>query len=56
MNRILFCLLVIVSLPFGQLVEKILNEQGAKMSKAFLIKEIAETEEEKLEKFLFGMR
>ena len=28
----------------GQLVQKILNEQGAKMPKAFLIKEIAEAE------------
>ncbi len=40
----------------GQLVQKVLNEQGAKMPTAFLIKEIAETEKENMEKFLFGLR
>jgi len=40
----------------GKLVQKLLNEQGAKMPKAFLIKEIAEEEKENMEKFLFGLR
>jgi hypothetical protein len=40
----------------GQLVKKVINEQGAKMPKAFLIKEIAESEKENMEKFLFGLR
>jgi hypothetical protein len=40
----------------GQLVQKILNEQSAKMPKAFLIREIAESEKENIEKFLFGLR
>jgi hypothetical protein len=40
----------------GKLVQKILNEQGAKMPTAFLIKEIAETEKENMEKFLYGLR
>lgn len=40
----------------GQLVQKVLNEQGAKMPTAFLIKEIAETEKENMEKFLYGLR
>ena len=42
--------------PQGQLVQKILNQQSAKMPKAFLIKEIAESEKENMEKFLFGLR
>jgi hypothetical protein len=40
----------------GQLVHKTLNEQGAKMPTAFLIKEIAESEKDNMEKFLFGLR
>ena len=42
--------------PDGNLVQKVLNEQGAKMPRAFLIKEIAEAEKESMEKFLFGLR
>jgi hypothetical protein len=40
----------------GKIVQKVLNEQGAKMPKAFLIKEIAEAEKENMEKFLYGLR
>jgi len=40
----------------GKIVKKVLNEQGAKMPKAFLIKEIAEAEKENMEKFLYGLR
>jgi hypothetical protein len=40
----------------GQFVQKVLNEQGAKMPTAFLIKEIAETEKENMQKFLYGLR
>ena len=40
----------------GKLIQKVLNEQGAKMPTAFLIKEIAEAEKENMEKFLFGLR
>jgi hypothetical protein len=40
----------------GQLIQKVLNEQGAKMPTSFLIKEIAESEKENMEKFLFGLR
>jgi hypothetical protein len=40
----------------GQLVQKLLNEQGAKMPTAFLIRNIAESEKENMEKFLFGLR
>lgn len=40
----------------GKLVQKVLNEQGAKMPKAFLIKEIAESEKENMENFLYGLR
>ena len=40
----------------GQLVQKVLNEQGAKMQTAFIIREIAETEKENMEKFLYGLR
>jgi len=40
----------------GQLVQKVLNEQGAKMPTAFLIRNIAESEKENMEKFLFGLR
>ncbi len=40
----------------GNLIQKVLNEQGAKMPTAFLIKEIAETEKENMEKFLYGLR
>jgi hypothetical protein len=42
--------------PDGQVVQKLLNEQSAKMPKAFLIKEIAENEKENIQKFLFGLR
>jgi hypothetical protein len=42
--------------PEGQVVQKLLNEQSAKMPKAFLVKEIAESEKENMEKFLFGLR
>jgi hypothetical protein len=40
----------------GKQVMEILNEKGAKMPRAFIIKEIAETEKENIEKFLFGLR
>jgi len=40
----------------GHLVQKVLNEQGAKMPKAFLIREIAESEKENMEYFLHGLR
>ena len=40
----------------GQLLQKVLNEQGAKMPTFFLVKEIAESEKETMEKFLFGLR
>ena len=40
----------------GQLVQKVLNEQGAKMPTAFLIRDIAEAEKENMEKFLYGLR
>jgi hypothetical protein len=40
----------------GQLVQKVLNEQGAKMPTAFLIRNIAESEKENMERFLFGLR
>jgi hypothetical protein len=40
----------------GKPVQKLINQQGAKMPKVFLIREIAETEKENMEKFLFGMR
>lgn len=40
----------------GQLIQKVLNEKDAKMPKIFLIREIAETEKENMEKFLFGLR
>ena len=40
----------------GKIVQKVLNEQGAKMPKAFLIREIAESEKENIEKFLYGLR
>jgi hypothetical protein len=40
----------------GQVVQKVLNEQGAKMPTAFLIREIAETEKENMQKFLYGLR
>jgi hypothetical protein len=40
----------------GKPVKKVLNEQSAKMPKTFLIKEIAESEKENIEKFLFGLR
>jgi hypothetical protein len=42
--------------PKGELVQKVLNQQGAKMPTAFLIKEIAENEKENMEKFLYGLR
>ena len=42
--------------PDGKVFQKILNEQGAKMPKAFIIHEIAEEEKENMEKFLFGLR
>ena len=40
----------------GQIKRTLLNEQGAKMPKAFLIREIAESEKENLEKLLYGLR
>ena len=40
----------------GVLVKQVLNEQHAKMPRAFLIRDIAETEKENIEKFLFGLR
>jgi hypothetical protein len=40
----------------GKLVKIVLNEKGAKMPTAFLIKEIAESEKENMEKFLYGLR
>jgi hypothetical protein len=40
----------------GQLVQKVLNEQCAKMPTAFLIRNIAESEKENMEHFLFGLR
>jgi len=40
----------------GQLVQKLINQQGAKMPKAFLIRNIAEAERENIEKFLYGLR
>ena len=40
----------------GELVHKVLNEQGAKMPRAFLIREIAENEKENMENFLYGLR
>jgi hypothetical protein len=42
--------------PDGKILSKILNEQGAKMPTAFLIKDIAEEEKANIEKFLFGLR
>src|SRR5512138_1729878 len=42
--------------PDGQVVQKLLNQEGAKMPTAFLIKKIAEDEKESMEKFLYGMR
>ena len=40
----------------GKIVQKILNEQNAKMPKTFLIRDIAESEKENMEKFLYGLR
>jgi hypothetical protein len=40
----------------GQLVQKVLNEQGAKMPTAFLVRDIAESEKENMQKFLYGLR
>jgi hypothetical protein len=40
----------------GNVVQKLLNEQGAKMPTGFLIKQIAESEKESMEKFLYGLR
>jgi hypothetical protein len=40
----------------GQLIQKVLNEQGAKMPTAFLIRDIAESEKENMQKFLYGLR
>jgi len=42
--------------PDGKVIKKVLNEQGAKMPKAFIIHKIAEEEKENIEKFLFGLR
>jgi hypothetical protein len=39
----------------GKIVKKMLNQQGAKMPTAFLIREIAESEKESMEKFLYGL-
>ena len=41
--------------PDGGLVKKTLNEQGARMPTAFLIRDIAEAEKENIEKFLYGL-
>ena len=40
----------------GQIKRTLLNEQGAKMPTTFLIREIAETEKENMEKLLYGLR
>jgi hypothetical protein len=40
----------------NHLLQKVLNEQSARMPTVFLIKEIAETEKENMEKFLYGLR
>jgi hypothetical protein len=42
--------------PEGRIIQKVLNDQGAKMPTAFLIRNIAETEKENMEKFLYGLR
>jgi hypothetical protein len=42
--------------PQGELIQKVINEQNAKMPHAFLIREIAESEKENMEKFLYGLR
>jgi hypothetical protein len=42
--------------PDGTMISKTLNEQGAKMPTAFLIKDIAEEEKANIEKYLFGLR
>lgn len=42
--------------PDGKIISKTLNEQGAKMPTAFLIKDIAEEEKASIEKFLYGLR
>jgi hypothetical protein len=42
--------------PDGQVVQKLLNQEGAKMPTAFLIRKIAEDEKESMETFLYGMR
>lgn len=39
----------------GQLIRKTINEQGAKMPTAFLIRNIAEEEKMSIEKFLYGL-
>jgi hypothetical protein len=39
----------------GQIIKKTLNEQGAKMPTAFLIRNIAEEEKQNIEKFLYGL-
>jgi hypothetical protein len=40
----------------GKVVKKVLNQVNAKMPKTFLIKGIAKSEKENLEKFLYGLR
>jgi len=40
----------------GQLVQKLINQQSAKMPKAFLIRNIADAERNNIEKFLYGLR
>jgi hypothetical protein len=42
--------------PDGKIISKTLNEQGAKMPTAFIIKDIAEEEKANIEKFLYGLR
>ena len=42
--------------PDGKVIQKVINEQGAKMPKTFIIHQIAEEEKENMEKFLFGLR
>jgi hypothetical protein len=41
--------------PDGKLIRKTVNEQGAKMPTAFLIRNIAEEEKKTIEKFLYGL-
>lgn len=40
----------------GRIISTTLNEQGAKMPTAFLIRDIAEEEKTNIQKFLYGLR